>query len=307
MLESEDDVPPDLAVIKINVTDDKNSIKMINNKLIFVVGAFKVVQITEDRLGNPLPIPPEAYGTHQDSSVHEPMAGPSTPDTSNKTPKPPTLAYKRPLEKSPTTTENNEDKAKQARRNLFPSKATHVIKDLNPYQNKYTLQARVIKKNSVKNWSNSRGEGSVFDFILKDKSGEIKVTAFNEEQRKYSEMIQEGKVYYLSNARIQPVRKPEYNNVSFCIKSRENTTVLHYLYVNNFDLTDLTRKVSKTILFKKSRENTTVLHYLDVEHFDLTRKVSKIILFKKVVKTQRFFTFKDFDNFDLTRKVSKIM
>ena len=59
MLESEDDVPPDLAVIKINVTDDKNSIKMINNKLIFVVGSFKVVQITEDRLGNPLPIHPK--------------------------------------------------------------------------------------------------------------------------------------------------------------------------------------------------------------------------------------------------------
>ena len=213
MLESEDDVPPDLAIIKINVKDERNSIKMINNKLIFVVGSFTVLQIAEERIGNPLPIPPEAYANNQDSSTAEPIAGPSTPDTSNKTPKPPTLAYKRPLEKSPTTENNESEKAKQARRNLFPSKATHGIKDLNPYQNKYTVQARVIKKSSVKNWSNSRGEGSVFDFILKDKSGEIKVTGFNEEQRKYSDMIQEGKVYYLSNARIQPVRKPEYNNV----------------------------------------------------------------------------------------------
>ena len=42
----------------------------------------------------------------------------------------------------------------------------------------------------------------------------------------------------------------------------------------------------------KNLENTTVLHYLDVDNFDLTRKVLKIILFKRVVKTQRFFTMK---------------
>ena len=210
ILESEDDVPPDLAIIRIHVKDDKNSIKNINNKLIFVIGAFTVIQLAEFRVGNPVTLPDDAYGNPE--RVPE-QAGPSTPDTSSKAPKPPTLAYKRPLEKSPTT-ENKDDKAKLARRNLFPSKASHSIKDLNPYQNKYTVQARVIKKSTVKNWSNSRGEGSVFDFVMKDKSGEIKVSAFNEEQRKYYDMIVEGKVYYLSNARIQPVRRPEYNNVS---------------------------------------------------------------------------------------------
>ena len=213
ILENEDDVPPDLAIIRIHVNDDKNSVKNINNKLIFVIGAFTVIQLAEHRVGNPLPLPDNAYGNQE--QVRE-EAGPSTPDTSSKAAKPPTLAYKRPLEKSPTT-ENKDDKAKQARRNLFPSKASHGIKDLNPYQNKYTIQARVVKKSTVKNWSNSRGEGSVFDFVLKDKSGEIKVTAFNEDQRRYFDMITEGKVYYLSNARIQPVRKPEYNNVSIKI------------------------------------------------------------------------------------------
>ena len=78
--------------------------------------------------------------------------------------------------------------------------------------------ARVVKKNNKKNWSNSRGEGCVFDFELKDASGVIKVTAFNDEVNKYFDMIQEGKIYYLSNGKIQPVRKPEYNNVSTYLK-----------------------------------------------------------------------------------------
>ena len=99
------------------------------------------------------------------------------------------------------------------RRNCAPSDLT-TPHDLNPYQNKYTIQARVVKKNNKKNWSNSRGEGCVFDFELKDASGVIKVTAFNDEVNKYFDMIQEGKIYYLSNGKIQPVRKPEYNNVS---------------------------------------------------------------------------------------------
>ena len=54
----------------------------------------------------------------------------------------------------------------------------------------------------------------VFDFVLKDASGEIKVTGFNEDANKYFDMLQEGKIYYLSNGKIQSVRKPEYNNVS---------------------------------------------------------------------------------------------
>ena len=145
----------------------------------------------------------------------EPSSGPSTPQQSSSNGaarEPPPLTHKRPLDKSPNGIGGNE--AKQARRNLFPSKTTHCIKDLNPYQNKYTIQARVIKKSGKKTWSNSRGEGCVFDFELKDASGEIKVTAFNDEANKYFDTIQEGKVYYLSNGKIAPVRKPEYNNVS---------------------------------------------------------------------------------------------
>ena len=178
-----------------------------------------MIKQLDARVGNPVPVPPEAYQFKDDGEPQTPAsAGPSTPNSNAVNNEPPPLSYKRPLEKSPNTSNSEENKAKLARRNLFPSKSTHCIKDLNPYQNKYTVQARVTKKSARKTWSNSRGEGCVFDFELKDASGDIKVTAFNDEVNKYFDMIQEGKVYYLSNAKIQPVRKPEYNNVSFYVQ-----------------------------------------------------------------------------------------
>ena len=36
---------------------------------------------------------------------------------------------------------------------------THLIKDLNPYQNKFKIKARVVKKSDLRTWSNSRGQG----------------------------------------------------------------------------------------------------------------------------------------------------
>ena len=59
------------------------------------------------------------------------------------------------------------------------------------------------------------------DFVLKDSSGEIKITAFNEEIDKFQDLIQEGKVIFLSNARCQNVRNPQYNKVSYISKLRQ--------------------------------------------------------------------------------------
>ena len=49
---------------------------------------------------------------------------------------------------------------------------THQIKDLNPYQNKFKIKARVVKKGDLRSWSNSRGQGQVFDLTLKDRSSQ---------------------------------------------------------------------------------------------------------------------------------------
>ena len=63
LIDNLDDVPPDLSIIEIDPVHHKNSIKKVNNKLIFVVGAFKVVEIADFQIGNPVTVPPEAFET----------------------------------------------------------------------------------------------------------------------------------------------------------------------------------------------------------------------------------------------------
>ena len=72
--------------------------------------------------------------------------------------------------------------------NVFP------IASLTPYQNKWTIKARVTHKSDIRRWSNSRGEGHLFAMDLIDESGEIRATAFKEQCDKYYNMIEVGKV-----------------------------------------------------------------------------------------------------------------
>ncbi|KAM4545166.1 replication protein A 70 kDa DNA-binding subunit-like isoform 2-T2 [Odontesthes bonariensis] len=78
---------------------------------------------------------------------------------------------------------------------------------LNPYQSKWTIRARVTNKSTVRNWSNSRGEGKLFSFEIVDESGEIKITAFNNEVDKFFSLVEQGKVYYISKATLKVANK----------------------------------------------------------------------------------------------------
>lgn len=60
------------------------------------------------------------------------------------------------------------------------SKIISPISALTPYHNKWTIKARVTSKSDIRTWSNSRGEGKLFNFELMDESGEIRCTAFKE-------------------------------------------------------------------------------------------------------------------------------
>ena len=162
--ENGDGAPPVNSIITIASNDSKNSLKTINGKLIFVIGSFKVIERDVDtKIGNPIPVPPSAYQFPIEDDANESTSNGSNPGTPSNLPSasknPPTLAYKRPLNEGPNSKDFEGNKAKMARRNLFPSKTTHCIKDLNPFQNKYVIQGRIVDKSSVKTWSNSRGEG----------------------------------------------------------------------------------------------------------------------------------------------------
>lgn len=63
---------------------------------------------------------------------------------------------------------------------LVPTGPIHPISSLSPYQNKWTIKARVTSKSDIKTWTNARGEGKLFSVNLLDETGEIKLTAFND-------------------------------------------------------------------------------------------------------------------------------
>uniref|UniRef100_A0A667X5B8 Replication protein A subunit n=1 Tax=Myripristis murdjan TaxID=586833 RepID=A0A667X5B8_9TELE len=81
------------------------------------------------------------------------------------------------------------------------------ISSLNPYQSKWTIRARVTNKSNIRTWSNSKGEGKLFSFEVVDESGEIRITAFNKEVDKFSSLIEQGKVYYISKASLKIANK----------------------------------------------------------------------------------------------------
>ncbi len=89
---------------------------------------------------------------------------------------------------SPSVAASSSQPLDPANANIYP------IASLTPYQNRWTIKARVTHKSDIRRWSNSRGEGHLFSMDLLDESGEIRATAFKEMCDKYYNMIEVGKV-----------------------------------------------------------------------------------------------------------------
>lgn len=83
----------------------------------------------------------------------------------------------------------------------------YPIDALSPYQNKWTIKARVTLKTDIKHWSNARGDGKLFSVHLMDESGEIRATGFNDAVDRFYPILQENKVYFISKAKVTIAKK----------------------------------------------------------------------------------------------------
>ncbi|XP_031572203.1 replication protein A 70 kDa DNA-binding subunit-like [Actinia tenebrosa] len=86
-------------------------------------------------------------------------------------------------------------------------KTVFPISGLTPYQNRWTIRARVTSKSGIRTWNNSRGEGRLFNVELVDESGEIRATGFNDAVDKFYDLLEVNKVYYFSKGSLKTANK----------------------------------------------------------------------------------------------------
>ncbi|GBM63926.1 Replication protein A DNA-binding subunit [Araneus ventricosus] len=99
------------------------------------------------------------------------------------------------------------------------------IVSLSPYQNRWTIRARVIYKTSIKSYNNAKGSGNFFSFYLLDETGEIKITAFNDLAESLNNFLLLNNVYYISNAKVQRAKENSAVKNDFEIVAHENTNI----------------------------------------------------------------------------------
>jgi replication factor A1 len=88
---------------------------------------------------------------------------------------------------------------------------TTMISQLNMYQNRWTLKARVTSKSDIRTWSNAKGEGSLFSMELLDSSGmDIRATLFKEGVDKFYNFLTVGNIYTFAGGRLK-VANMQYN------------------------------------------------------------------------------------------------
>ena len=161
---------------------------------LLIILAMRVLVRNADKIGTPAALQPRG----EDGTL---ASAPITPATS--TSAPPTAALAAP---QPTR------QPAQANR-VGRAPAIYPIESLSPYQNHWTIKARVTNKSEIREWSNQRGEGKLFNVTFMDESGEIRATAFNAAAVDFYDRLQDGKVYLVSKAKVGLAKK-KFSNVN---------------------------------------------------------------------------------------------
>ncbi|EDO36119.1 predicted protein [Nematostella vectensis] len=133
------------------------------------------------------------------------------------------------------------------------AKTVFPISGLTPYQNRWTIRARITSKSNIRTWNNSRGEGRLFNVEMVDESGEIRATGFNEAVDKFYQMLEVDKVFYITKGSLRTANKQyssirnDYemylNNDTIIEPCNEtcNLPTLQYNFVNIGDLENINK------------------------------------------------------------------
>ena len=87
------------------------------------------------------------------------------------------------------------------------SATTMPISALSPYTEGWTIRARCTQKGDIKTWTNAKGEGKVFSAVVIDGTGEIRITAFNDQVDQFYGVLQPGQTYAISSGQVRPSKR----------------------------------------------------------------------------------------------------
>ncbi|KAH9504580.1 60S acidic ribosomal protein P1 [Bulinus truncatus] len=138
-----------------------------------------------------------------------------------------------------------------------PNSRVHAIATLTPYQNRWRIRARVTMKSNVRTWSNSKGEGRLFNVNLLDESGEIRCTGFNEQVDKFYDMLEVNKVYYFSKCMLKTANK-QYSSLKSDYEMTMNGETIIEPCNDGADLPSLTFEFVKISELDKFKPNSNV-------------------------------------------------
>ncbi|KAF8582281.1 replication factor-a protein [Ramaria rubella] len=169
---------------------EKYTSNVVQNKRLIIVLGLRVVGEATEKLGEPRTLDTTPVAPSSNANASGPSRGPSSAAPAQVLPQPPEQSAR---PNRPTGPERSAP--------IFP------IEGLSPYQNKWTIKARVTQKSDIKHYSNAKGEGKLFSMTLMDETGEIKATAFNQVVDEIYERVEEGKVYLISRARVNLAKK----------------------------------------------------------------------------------------------------